>query len=208
MNPMGLLDSILGRGGDQQGGGGMSPMTMALLALLAYRTYQGKGRLADMLNQEPSPESGPASSPTGGNYYGSDASATPRGGGGVGTGLEGLGGLLSGGLGGLLSGGLGQILGGAAAGSVVSSGLQDLMRRMQEGGLGNQAGSWVGTGPNQEIAPEELEQALGRDTVEDLSQQTGKPYLDVLSELSRSLPDTVDRLTPQGRMPRDEDFQA
>ena len=45
---MGLLDSVLG---GSRASGGMSPITMALLGVLAYRTFQGKGRLADMLGQ-------------------------------------------------------------------------------------------------------------------------------------------------------------
>lgn len=199
---MGLLDTILGRSGAREGGG-TSPLTLALLALLAYRAFQGKGGLGDLLNAPPSPESGPASSPTGGNYYGSDASATPHGGGGVGSGLEGL----AGSLGGLLSGGLGQWLGGAAAGPVIAGGLEDLMRRMQQSGYGEAADSWIGTGRNREIAPDELEQALGRDTIENLSEQTGRPYLDVLSELSRSLPDAVDRFTPGGRLPSADELR-
>jgi hypothetical protein len=48
---MGLLDSVLG-GASHQRRGGMSPLTMALLGLLAYRTFQGKGRLADMLGRK------------------------------------------------------------------------------------------------------------------------------------------------------------
>src|SRR5688500_19533813 len=51
---MGLLDNILG--GGRRGGGGPSAMTLALMALLAYRTYHGKGRLADMMGR-----SGPGS---------------------------------------------------------------------------------------------------------------------------------------------------
>jgi hypothetical protein len=48
---MGLMDNILGaRGG---AGGGMSPLTMALLGVVAYKTFQGKGRLADMLGHHP-----------------------------------------------------------------------------------------------------------------------------------------------------------
>jgi hypothetical protein len=50
---MGLLDSVLGR--SRVSGGGMSPITMALMGLLGYRTFQGKGRLADMLHPRRTP---------------------------------------------------------------------------------------------------------------------------------------------------------
>src|SRR5215216_2457811 len=61
---MGLLDNIFG-GGQQTGRGGASPLTLALLALLAYRTYQGKGRLADMMRQSGGADPNPGGSVTG-----------------------------------------------------------------------------------------------------------------------------------------------
>ena len=63
------------------------------------------------------------------------------------------------------------------------------------------ADSWISRGPNQQIAPDQLHQALGPETVDELSEQTGMPRQDVLSQLSQALPDMVDRLTPEGRIP-------
>ena len=110
-----------------------------------------------------------------------------------------------GGLGDLLRGGLGGLLGGGAAGALLNGGLGDLIGRLQQSGHGDTASSWVGHGPNREIAPNELEDALGRDTLQSLSSETGKPYDEVLSELSQSLPDTVDQLTPEGRLPTEHE---
>jgi uncharacterized protein YidB (DUF937 family) len=128
----------------------------------------------------------------------------------------GFGGLLSGGLGGLLGG----LMGGSGAGmgsatlppdedqahTAVSGGLGELLQRFQQNGYGHVAGSWVGTGPNQPIAPHELQQALGPQTVDDLSEQTGVPRNDLLSQLSQALPTLVDRLTPQGRVPEPDEM--
>jgi uncharacterized protein YidB (DUF937 family) len=61
----------------------------------------------------------------------------------------------------LLRGGLGGLLGGAAAGSVLSGGLGNLIRDLQKSGHGDAAQSWVRPGPNQEIAPNDLAEALG-----------------------------------------------
>ena len=108
-----------------------------------------------------------------------------------------------GGFGGLLSGGLGGLLGGLLGGS---GGLGELLQRFQQNGYGHVAGSWVGTGPNQPIAPQELQQALGPQTVDDLSEQTGVPRNDLLSQLSQALPTLVDRLTPQGRIPEPDEM--
>jgi len=76
---MGLLDSILP--GNQSGkGGGISPITLGLLALLAYRTYQGKGRLADML-----PRSGAAPNTAPGSLPGRDQPGSGTDAGGLGS---------------------------------------------------------------------------------------------------------------------------
>src|SRR4051812_5470287 len=177
---MGLLDNVLGSG--VPGGRMAKPLGIALLALLASRMGQG-------------------------------------GGGGGGGGLLGGGGGGGGGLGGLLSGGgLGGLLGGLLGGNsdrpamseeelgnhmpgAVSGGLDGLLRQFQQNGYGHVADSWIGRGPNQQIAPDQLHQALGPETVDELSEQTGMPRQDVLSQLSQALPDMVDRLTPEGRIP-------
>jgi uncharacterized protein YidB (DUF937 family) len=179
---MGLLDSMLGGGQSRQG---TSPLTMLLLGILAYRTYQGKGRLADMLRNAGATAGGgggPQSRPMGGN------AGAPTGGG--------LGDLLRGGLGGLLAGG--------AAGGLLSGGLRELADRFQQSGHGDVADSWIGTGSNRPVTPQQVENALGRDTVNTLAEEAGVSDIDVLNGLSRDLPDAVDQLTPQGRIPEDE----
>ena len=103
---------------------------------------------------------------------------------------------------------MGGLLGGAAAGALLNGGLGDLVRRFQQNGFGETADSWVGRGANRQIAPQELESAVGQDTLRTLSDETGRPYNEVLSELSESLPDTVDRLTPEGRLPTEDEARS
>lgn len=147
---MGLLNSL---GGNRRGGG-MSPVMMGLMGLLAYRTLKGKGRLADMLG-------------TGGS---------------------------AGGLGGALSGG------------TLGGGLQDLLERFRQSGQEDKAQSWVSKGPNKSIEPKELEQSLGEERIEWLVEQTGMPREQLLAGLSGELPDAIDKLTPDGRLPTDEEL--
>jgi uncharacterized protein YidB (DUF937 family) len=104
------------------------------------------------------------------------------------------------GTGGVL-GNLGGLLRGASPGSVLSGGLGDLIERFRQNGQGHAADSWVSTGPNQPIRADQLEQALGPDVLNTLSQHTGLSRDDLLSRLSRELPDAVDKFTPQGRLP-------
>ena len=100
---------------------------------------------------------------------------------------------------------LGGLLGGAAAGGVLSGGLGNLIKELQESGQGRVAQSWVGTGVNEEIAPNDLARALGDDTLATLSQQTGIGREDLLAGLSQHLPDLINQLTPKGRLPSEEE---
>jgi uncharacterized protein YidB (DUF937 family) len=107
----------------------------------------------------------------------------------------------------LVPGGLGGLLGGAAAGSVLSGGLGNLIKDLQTTGNGRQAQSWVGTGQNEDIAPGDLEQALGGDMIDALSQQTDLDRAELLAGLSRQLPEFVDQLTPDGHLPTEEEAE-
>lgn len=122
-----------------------------------------------------------------------------------------LGGLLGGGqqpaqsgggmLGGLLGGGQPQATGGMMGGG----GLGGLLGMLQQAGLGHVAQSWVSNGPNQQVSPDQLQQAFGQERVQQMSQQTGLAPHDLLSQLSQHLPNVVDRMTPNGQMPEGGD---
>ena len=100
---------------------------------------------------------------------------------------------------------LGGLLGGASAGSVLSGGLRDLVERFKQNGQGQAADSWVNTGPNQELQPNQLEQAIGADALNTLSEHTGLSREELLSRLTRELPAAVDKFTPQGRLPTEDE---
>jgi len=163
----------------------------ALLGLLAIAGYQNRDKLAEMLG------SGAASGP---GRPGAGGGQQQGGLGGLLGGLGGLGGQQQGGLGGLLGG-----VGGAGVGGLLSGGLGELVERFRQTGHGEVADSWVGTGPNREIAPNQLEQAIGPDVLATLSQQTGLSREELLSRLSRDLPQAVDKYTPEGRIPSERD---
>ena len=104
------------------------------------------------------------------------------------------------GLGGLL-GNIGGAFGGAGVGNVLGGGLGQLVESFRQNGHGAAADSWVNHGPNHEIAPPQLRQAIGPDVMDALSRQTGLSHDELLSRLSRELPSAVDRYTPDGRLP-------
>jgi len=102
-------------------------------------------------------------------------------------------------------GNLGGLLGGASVGSVLSGGLRDLIERFKQNGQGTAADFWVKTGPNQPLAPEQLQQAIGPEVLNTLSQQTGLSREELLSRLTRELPAAVDKFTPDGRLPNEDE---
>jgi uncharacterized protein YidB (DUF937 family) len=93
-----------------------------------------------------------------------------------------------------------------AAGGGLGAGLKDLLGRFRQSGHEDAAQSWVSKGPNKAIAPHDLEATLGEERIAWLMQQTGLPRAELLDGLSRELPDAVDRLTPEGRLPTDEEL--
>ena len=110
-----------------------------------------------------------------------------------------------GGIGGLL-GRLGDSIGGRDGGGMLSGGLGELVDRFRQGGQGEAADSWVAKGPNKPIAPPQLEQAIGPEMLDTLSQQTGLSRQELVARLSRDLPDAVDKYTPEGRLPAEGEF--
>jgi len=80
-------------------------------------------------------------------------------------------------------------------------GLGGLLNKLQQGGLGNQANSWVGSGQNQPVSPGQLGQALGPNIIKTLSQMTGLSEDDLTKQLSQGVPVIINTLTPNGRLP-------
>ena len=152
------------------------PSLTALLGLLAVAGYQNRDKIGEWIQG--------ASRSTGGQ--GSVPASTGQGGaerseGGI---LGNLGGMLgAGGIGGMLGGGLGE-----------------LIDRFKQAGQGEKADSWVRQGPNAEVQPPDIEQALGPEMIDTLTRQTGLSRDELLARLSRVVPQAVDSATPHGTL--------
>jgi uncharacterized protein YidB (DUF937 family) len=196
---MGLIDVLNGmqngphgpRGGSGSGGGGMSPITMAILGLLAYKAVKSFTGQPGAAPAAPAPHQ-PTPIPHQNTGGGAPSAGVPGGG-------------LGGGLGDLLKTGLGGLLGGGAAGSVLSGGLNDLLNQLQQNGHGEVTKTWVGNGPNHAISSGDLAQALGADQINTLAAHTGLSREDLLAGLSQYLPEAVNQLTPDGRLPTEHE---
>ena len=111
---------------------------------------------------------------------------------------------------------LGSLLGGGAAGGMLGNtpgggqqqqgGLGGLLQKFQQAGMGNVANSWVGTGSNQQVSPDQLQQVFGQQQVNQWAQQANMQPHDLLSQLSQYLPHAVDHMTPNGQVPDGDPF--
>jgi uncharacterized protein YidB (DUF937 family) len=187
---MGLMDVLNGmqngphgaRGsiGSSSSGGGMSPVTMAVLGLLAYKALKS-------FTSQPN-----ASAATPGSGTAAPSGQQANSGGGLGR---------------LLKGGLGGLLAGGAAGSVLSGGLNDLLKQFQQAGQGSAVNSWVGSGPNNPVTPDILSKVLDSDQVNTLMAHSGLTQDQLMAALSQYLPQVVDEMTPNGRPPTEHEAQ-
>ena len=152
------------------------PSMVALLGLLAVAGFQNRDKLGGLLN-------GLGGQPADG--------ANPR--------------QQSGGLGDML-GGLGGALGGASAGSVLSGGLGDLVDRFRQTGRGDKADSWINAGAdNAPVEASDLEDALGDETIAELTEKTGLSRAELLERLAKTLPGAINTMTPNGRLPTESE---
>ena len=89
-----------------------------------------------------------------------------------------------------------------------AGGLQGLLAKLQSAGLGEAAQSWVGTGSNKPVNPDQLEAALGPDLMGMIAAQLGGNSAQASTALSDLLPNLIDQLTPQGQVPADNGLGA
>ena len=156
-----------------------SSRMLALLGLLALAGYQNRDRLGELF--------GGAAGGRDDDAMRRAPSQTPQSGG-------------------VLGNILGGLFGAGSAGGEIRGGLGDLIDKFDGNGQGQTAKSWVETGPNRNLGTSELEGALGDDTIEALTKQTGLSREELLSRLKTVLPDAVDRMTPEGRLPTENEI--
>ena len=151
------------------------PSMTALLGLLAVAGYQNRDRIAEWL--------GTPTRDAHGNVVPPVARTSPATGASMPSNLE------------RVLGGVGS----AGVGGLIASGLAELVEHFTKGGHGEAANSWVNQGDNRVIADADLERAIGPETLDHLTQQTGLSRAALLSRLSRELPSAIDRYATDGR---------
>jgi uncharacterized protein YidB (DUF937 family) len=120
-----------------------------------------------------------------------DLQKASGGAGAAGGGLASLGGII---------GALAASLGGANAGTAVSTGLESLLNQFRQAGQGKAAESWVGTGENHPISPDQLNAAIGHGKIADIAREAGLSPEQLSQLLAQALPKLIDKLTPGGKI--------
>lgn len=87
-------------------------------------------------------------------------------------------------------------------------GLGGLIDKLTNAGHADTVDSWVKPGENKPIEPGQLENAVGSKTIGDLAQQSGMSEQELLEQLSKLLPGIVDKLTPDGKVPTQQQLAS
>ena len=95
----------------------------------------------------------------------------------------------------------GLLSGGQNSGPAGLGGLGGLVAQFENAGLGHLAQSWIGSGTNQPVSPQQLQTVLGEQRVQGMARQAGMQPQDLLSQLSQHLPNVVNSMTPDGQAP-------
>jgi len=95
-----------------------------------------------------------------------------------------------------------QLVLGMLANNGQGGGLSGLMEKFQSAGLGEQMNSWVGTGQNLPVTPEQLGGVFGQDQMSQMAEKMGLSTGDLGAQLSQMLPQAVDQFTPGGQAPQ------
>jgi len=94
-----------------------------------------------------------------------------------------------------------KTIGSSPTATSITGGLGELVDQFTKSGAGKTAESWIGKGPNEPITESQMEKTLGADLIDSLVKQTGLSREELLSRLSKTLPEAVDKLTPDGQVP-------
>jgi uncharacterized protein YidB (DUF937 family) len=87
-----------------------------------------------------------------------------------------------------------------------SGGLEGMTSKLTNSGLGKQVQSWVGTGANQPVSGQQVQQAVGPDQIHAVAEQAGISDEEASDQVAQAMPEMVNQATPQGQIPQQDPF--
>jgi uncharacterized protein YidB (DUF937 family) len=84
-----------------------------------------------------------------------------------------------------------------------TGGLSGIVEQFTSKGLGGLVSSWIGTAENQPVSREQIEQTFGNEKIQEIAQKLGISGVDASGGLAVLLPQIIDKLTPDGKLPED-----
>lgn len=84
-----------------------------------------------------------------------------------------------------------------------NGGIEGVLAKLQQSGMGAQAQSWISTGQNMPISADALSNIFGHGQLGQLAQQCGIPVDQAAGGLAQALPNVIDQMTPTGQVPAD-----
>jgi uncharacterized protein YidB (DUF937 family) len=114
---------------------------------------------------------------------------------------------LTGGQGGGGGSGLGALVP-VLAGVLASGGLSKIMGGLKANGLSSQADSWVGTGENQSVSAGDVEKAVDPAQLQQIAKQLGISEAQAADVVAKALPQVVDKVSPDGKLPPEADLDS
>jgi uncharacterized protein YidB (DUF937 family) len=94
-----------------------------------------------------------------------------------------------------------KTIAGSPTATSITGGLGELVDHFTKSGQGDTAASWIGKGANIPITDSQMEKTLGADLIDSLVKQTGLTKEELLARLAKTLPEAIDKLTPDGKVP-------
>src|SRR5512135_512290 len=82
-----------------------------------------------------------------------------------------------------------------------TGGLSGLAQTFKDKGLGDVVSSWIGTGKNLPVSADQINQALGSEQIQQISEKMGVSQEEASKGLAGLLPEIIDKLTPEGKVP-------
>jgi uncharacterized protein YidB (DUF937 family) len=83
-----------------------------------------------------------------------------------------------------------------------TSGLQGIVQKLTNNGMGKQVQSWIGGGQNQPISGDDVQRAVDPSTLDQMAKQQNMSPQDYSSHVAQALPEMVDKATPEGMIPK------